>query len=199
MPDLNSSDSELMHAVKCDDTSALVLLIERWEARLLNFIFRYVQIESVARDLVQETFVKVYYARDRFDENKTFSTWMFSIASNLCRNHQRWVKRHAEAPMEDSTEPVDNLSPSVRTGQIEQQKLIAEAIASLPHALRLTVLFYYYEDLSYQEIARITGCSVRGVESRLYRARKLLSTKLSKHESINPVPSALRERERLPV
>ena len=199
MPDQNSSDSELMHAVKKEDTSALVFLIERWQQRLLNFIYRYVQNKSVAQDLAQETFVRIYQGCDNYDENRTFSTWMFTIASNLCRNHQRWVRRHAEVPMDDYQQPVETQSPAMRVGLAERQLHIANAVGSLPHPLRIAVLLYYFEDLSYQEIADITGCSTRGIESRLYRARKLLAARLFPSKALNSGASSLRESKRLPV
>jgi len=199
MPDRNSSDSELMHAVKHEDTGALVCLIERWESRLLNFIYRYVQNESVAQDLVQETFVRIYHSRNSYDENRSYSTWMFTIASNLCRNHQRWIRRHTEVPMEDFREPAALDSPDESVFLKENKRYIAEAVGSLPHALRITVLLYYYENLSYQEIADITGCSIRGIESRLYRARKILANRLLPKHLLNSSSSTLRGSERLPV
>ena len=188
-----------MHAVKHEQTSALVILIERWEPRLLNFIFRYVQNESVARDLVQEAFVRVYQARHSYDENRSFSTWLFTIAINLCRNHQRWIRRHAEVPMEDFQQPVNTATPAKSACSREQQQRIADAVGCLPHTLKMTVLLYYFEDLNYQQIADITGCSVRGIESRLYRARKILADRLLPYRSHNPERSALHGSKQLPV
>ena len=85
MPELHTSDAALMGNLKQDDTRALATLIDRWEGRLLNFTFRYVQNESIARDLVQETFVRIYQARNRYDENRSFSTWMFELYLQLQR------------------------------------------------------------------------------------------------------------------
>ena len=185
MPDPGSSDGELMRAVMKEDTSALVQLIERWESRLLAFVFRYVQNESVARDLVQETFVRIYQARERFDPAKSFSSWMFAIAANLCRNHQRWTRRHRETSLESVAESMDTEHPVRRIARTESQQRIADALAALPHSLRVSVLLYYFEDLSYAEISDITGCSVRGVESRLYRARKILQKLLGEPDELS--------------
>src|SRR6056300_1066495 len=140
MPDCASSDGDLMRAVKKDDSLALVELIGRWETRLLAFIYRFVQNESVARDLVQETFVRIYDSRQRYDLEKPFSTWMFTIAANLCRNHQRWILRHNETSMESAGDAIDQLTPVNSLDEKERQLRIARAIASLPHDLRLTVL-----------------------------------------------------------
>lgn len=178
MPELHISDAALMGQLKQDDTRALASLIDRWEGRLLHFIYRYVQNESIARDLVQETFVRVYQARNRFDVKRNFSTWMFGIAANLCRNHYRWLSRHAEAELESAPEPVDNKTPVEQIDAEEKSTRIADHVRALPHALRVALLLYYYEDLSYEEIAAVVGCSIRGVESRLYRARKTLAARM---------------------
>ncbi len=178
MPELHTSDAALMGYLKQDDTRALTSLIDRWEGRLLHFIYRYVQNEAIARDLVQETFVRVYQARERYDEKRNFSTWMFGIAANLCRNHYRWLSRHAEADLESAPEPVDGKTPVDQIRKSEKNREIAAHILALPHALRVALLLYYYEDLSYEEIAGVVGCSIRGVESRLYRGRKILAARI---------------------
>ena len=167
-----------MAALMKEDTHALRTLVERWERRLLQFTYRYVQIESSARDLTQETFVRIYQNRDKFNPERRFSTWMFGIAANLCRNHQRWLKRHAETAFDDVVEPVEEETPADKIHEKEQVRAVRTAIAELPHALRVTLLLYYYEGQSYAEIAEVLDCSVRGIESRLYRARRLLGKSL---------------------
>jgi len=178
MADDLPSDVALMAALKDGDTAALATLIDRWQGRLLHFIFRYVQNEAVARDLVEEAFVRLYLSRQRFDGRRTFSTWLFGIAANLCRNHYRWFTRHRESPIETLPEQTDSVNPADLAGRREREQELAAAIHLLPHDLRVTVLLYYYDDLDYRAIARVVGCSVRGVESRLYRARKLLARSL---------------------
>ena len=101
--------------------------------------------------------------------------------------------------MEDFTEPVTLCSPNESACLKEKNRNVAEAVGSLPHALKLTVLLYYYDSLSYQEIATITGCSTRGIESRLYRARKILANRLLPPQTLDSSSSALHGSERLPV
>jgi len=185
MPECISSDQALMSSLKRGDTQALKILIERWESRLLQFIYRYIQNESTSRDLVQETFVKIYQNRMRFDEKRSYSTWMFGIAVNLCRNHQRWLKRHAEAPLETAPEPVEGRTPGDQIDDMEDVEELTRAVADLAHAYRVTLLLYYYEEQSYGEIAEVLGCTVRGVESRLYRARRLLAKRLGLNSVLN--------------
>jgi RNA polymerase sigma-70 factor (ECF subfamily) len=184
MPDGSTSDEFLMGSLKKEDTHALRMLIERWETRLLVFAYRYIQDESTARDLVQETFVRVYQNRDRFDESRRFSTWLFGIAVNLCRNRQRWLSRHAESPLEVAPEPVDMGTPREQVDRDERVRAVMESIQKLPHVYRVVILLYYYEEHSYGEIAGILDCSVRGVETRLYRARRILA----RHLGLNFTP-----------
>lgn len=178
MPIESTSDRSLMASLKAGEMQAFVILIERWERRLLAFIYRYVHDESMARDLAEETFIRLYMKCDRYDEARPFPTWLFGIAANLCRNHKRWLRRHPESGIEGAPESVDNWTPAMQVSRTERDRELARAVTSLPHGLRVALLLHYYEELPYAEIARIVGCTVRGVESRLYRARKLLARKL---------------------
>ncbi len=180
-----------MRALVSGDDQALNELMKLWEAPFLRFVYRYVQNEAVARDLVQETFVRIYLHRDRFRQGTSFSTWAFTIAANLCRNHRRWQGRHPTVSI-DEPESIDNDGPPRaerlaghepgpdRAAQhSEHLEALKNAIAALPHELRTALLLYEYEQLSYREIAAIVGCSEKGVESRLVRARLRLRKQLA--------------------
>jgi len=168
---------------------ALNELMTYWEAPLLRFIFRYVQCEAEARDLVQETFVRVYLMRERFRLDSSFSTWAFTIAANLCRNQHRWRFRHPTVSLDEPvcdqvTTGYDTLAcprhgPDHAAVQTERIEALKAAIAGLSHDLRTTLLLYEYEGLSYREIATVVGCSEKGVESRLARARMRLRKTLT--------------------
>jgi len=184
----DDTSAEHMRALVAGRQVALNELIRLWEGPLLRFTFRYVQNEAEARDLVQETFVRVYLHRERFRLDSSFSTWAFTIAANLCRNHRRWRGRHAtvslDEPTVEETTRHDKLvcprrGPDLAAVQTERIAALQAAIAGLSHDLRTTLLLYEYEQLSYREIATIVGCSEKGVESRLARARTRLRSKLS--------------------
>lgn len=183
----DEKSGELMSALKAGRQSALSELVGLWEAPLLRFVYRYVQNEAEARDLVQETFVRVFLSRERFREGSSFVTWAFTIAANLCRNHQRWLGRHPTVPMENSDEEGNEYgerlaspgdSPDRSAQRMEQLQALKTAIAGLPHDLRTVLLLFEYEQMSYREIAQVVGCSERGVESRLLRARSKLRKEL---------------------
>lgn len=185
----NDSDQEWMRELKDGDDLALNRIMERWSRPLESFIYRYVQNHEDAVDLVQETFVRVYLNRERYRPNGKFSTWLFTIALNLCRNKARWRKRHPTVSIDSASpgEDIPQLDPEERNvaapdaalDRDDDARRVREAIAELPHELKSVILLFQYEGMSYQEIAEILNCSPKAVETRIYRARKKLKTKLA--------------------
>jgi RNA polymerase sigma-70 factor, ECF subfamily len=171
------------------DDLALNELMERWQKPLHLFILRYVGNYADSIELAQETFVRVYHHRNRFTFKSKFSTWLLSIATNLCRHHARWHRRHPTISLDDTASidevPDENLLispdeiPSAQVGRSELAKLVKEEIEKLPHDLKAAVLLFAYDNLSYAEIAVIMGCTPKAVETRLYRVRKLLAKRLA--------------------
>jgi RNA polymerase sigma-70 factor (ECF subfamily) len=190
------SDALLMMRVADGDRNALCSLMDKWESPLLGFIYRYVQNREAAAELTQETFVRLYEARARYRGDMRFSPWIFRIAANLCRNYHRWRKRHPEdmawdeaceatnAPQQGTVREEDD--PAAILARRESLSELKNAIAAMPHDLATTLLLYYYQELSYREIAEVIGCSERGVETRLYRARTWLSKELAQPAQSRP-------------
>ena len=149
---------------------------------------RSLQDESDAADLAQETFVKVYQHRTRFDPNQKFSTWLYAIASNLVRSRYRWRTRHPQvsldAPNSDTgNEFVDRLAdvsgtPSEALQSQERAEAVRRAVAALPEDLRQPLILAEWEGKPQAEIAVILNCTVKAVETRIYRARKQLRESL---------------------
>ena len=189
-------DTQLMARVAKGDKDALCQLIDRWESPLGGFIYRYVQNKEATCELVQETFVHLYEARERFKSDMKFSSWLFKIASNLCKNYYRWRKRHPEdfvwdevcestySPSPDTLR--DQSNPADSTIRNEEIAKLAQIIAGMPHPLKVAIILHYYQDQSYKEIAATLGCSERGVETRLYRARAWLTKQLEQSEETIP-------------
>ncbi len=190
-----SIDLANLEALRRGETGALNRLIARWQRPLHSFAFRYCQNESDAEDLVAQTFVRLYQQRDRLRVDTNVSAWLFTTLTNLCHNHHRWKKRHPTVSLNSAT-GTDGPSPPVREEiernaqqdspdrRLEHDETLAAvraAIDCLPHDLKVTLLLHHYDRLSYREIGAITGCSERGVETRLYRARNLLRSALSTH------------------
>lgn len=185
-------DHELMRALIRGVPGALEGIIDKWERPLYSFIYRYTQNEFAARDILQETFVRIYTKQDKYNFDYPLSSWVFTIAANLCKNKARWHKRHPEISIEASPSqnregasrsmldvlPSGEKLPVESMERDEDLDALKEAVQGLPHDLRTAVLLHHYQDLSYKEISDIVGCSIRGVETRLYRARKLLRNRM---------------------
>src|SRR5260370_3978964 len=147
------------------------------------FISRYIGPQTGALALAQETFVRVYETRRRYAVRGKFSTWLFAIAANLCRNYLRWRQRRGESVPEtwdteaaELTESFQSLdaSPDQSAIRSESISLIRAAIDKLPHDLKTTILLYEYQSLSYAEISSVLGSSVKAAEMKLYHARQSL-------------------------
>ena len=189
MAEENNPDFACMVRLREGDDLALNELMERWQKPLHSFILRYTGNHRDSIELAAETFVRVYQHRSRFNFKSKFSTWLLTIATNLCRQHTRWRKRHPTISLDDAAS-VDEVSdknlfvsaeeiPSVLASRTELAKLVKEEIEKLPHDLKTAVLLFAYDNLSYAEIGAILGCTPKAVETRLYRVRKLLAKRLA--------------------
>jgi RNA polymerase sigma factor (sigma-70 family) len=153
-----------------------------WEKPLFNFAWRYVRNSADARDLSAEVFVRLYQNRERMAEDSNLSAWLFTTLVNLCRNRHRWRERHPSVSLDEvsTREPAAELPMAGEAMErAETLEALGAAIDRLPHELKATLLLHHYEHLSYRDIGAMTGCSERGVETRLYRARQRLRDDLA--------------------
>lgn len=181
--ELNSlEDAELVSQFLLGQRFAFHELVTRYQDRLLNFIYRTIGDRDRAEDLVQETFVRVYRHLHRFDPTKKFSTWIYTIASNLAKNELRnrsrnplvlfqsikknWEADHRPLEFEDSTYSPDDL---FRKRHLREK--VEEAVAELPEHHRVVFVLRELEGKTYEEISEITGVTLGTVKSRLNRAR----------------------------
>jgi RNA polymerase sigma-70 factor, ECF subfamily len=182
-------DAQLMLRLKNGEDQVLNELMAHWQQPLVSFIYRYIGQETEALDLAQETFVRVYETRQRYTVQGKFSTWLFAIAANLSRNYLRWRQRRGDSAsvgwdakgseVAESIQSEDD-SPDQAAIRSESISLIKEVVNQLPHDLKTIILLYEYQGLSYEEIATVLGCSIKAVEMKLYRTRKLLREMLSR-------------------
>jgi RNA polymerase sigma-70 factor (ECF subfamily) len=175
-------DSGVVAAFLDGDKRAFGELVERYQTRLLNFVYRTTGDRERAEDLVQETFIRVYRHLHRFDQSKKFSTWVYTIASNLAKNELRnrsrnplvlfqAIKKNWDAdarPLEweDNTYRPDDL---FRKRHLKS--LVDGAVDQLPEHHRTVFVLREMEGKTYEEIADITGANLGTVKSRLNRAR----------------------------
>jgi RNA polymerase sigma factor (sigma-70 family) len=184
-----TADRADLHALQAGETAALGRLIARWQQPLFAFAWRYVRNTADARDLTAEIFVRLYQQSGRLRPDTNLSAWLFTSLANLCRNHHRWSRRHPGLPpgaageSPGATDAVGNLcdetpAPPAVLEHKEELAALDTALGGLPHELKTALLLHHFEGMSYREIGAITGCSERGVETRLYRARAALRSAL---------------------
>ena len=175
-------DSAVVTAFLDGEERAFSELVERYQTRLLNFIYRTIGDREKAEDLVQEVFIRVYRHLHRFDRSKKFSTWAYTIASNLAKNELRnrsrnplvlfqavqknWQEDDRPLQFEDATSRPDDMYRKRHLREI-----VAESVAKLPEHHRNVFILRELEGKSYEEIAEITDCNLGTVKSRLNRAR----------------------------
>ena len=181
-------DAVLMLRVKRGDRAAFTGLVEKYKQPVLNFVFRSLRDEAEAEDVAQNVFLQVYKSRARYERTAKFSTWLFTIAANLARNHFRWRARHpnvsldAENPETEqslgSTLPADGPAPNEEALAAERARAVRVAVGKLPEDLREAIVLCEWEDRSTAEAATILETTPKAVESRLYRAKQVLREQL---------------------
>ena len=175
-------DAAVVTAFLDGEQRAFEELVDRYQARLLNFVYRTVGDRERAEDLVQEVFIRVHRHLHRFDRSKKFSTWVYTIASNLAKNELRnrsrnplvlfqtvkknWEDDDRPLQFEDTTSRPDDMFRKRRL-----RELVEASVAQLPEHHRSVFILRELEGKSYEEIAEITGCNLGTVKSRLNRAR----------------------------
>ena len=182
-------DAALMLRVKQGDSGAFAELVNRYKQPVMNVVFRMLHDATEAEDIAQAVFVQVYRSAHRYEVASKFSTWLFTIARNLCLNEIRRRSRHPaesiDAPHPDqSDQPAQQfqdtkgfLPPdSLLHGELEEK--IEQVIGSLPENQRIAILLCRQDELSYEEIAEVLGCSLSATKSLIHRAREALKEKL---------------------
>jgi RNA polymerase sigma-70 factor, ECF subfamily len=187
-PSAEVQDAQDMSRLRGGQDAALKDLMGRHAEKLFHYLLRSIQNEEDAADLAQETFVKVYQNRARFDVTQKFTTWLYTIASNLVRDRYRWRSRHPQVSLEAENERADSAFKDTLAAadalpdqhmQVEERaKLVRKAVAALPEELKQPLILAVYQELPQAEIAAILHCSVKAVETRIYRARQQLKATL---------------------
>jgi RNA polymerase sigma-70 factor (ECF subfamily) len=189
MPDQADPDAVLMLRVKRGDRDAFAALVEKYKQPLFNFIFRTLRDETEAEDVAQNVFLQVYKSRARYERTAKFSTWLFTIARNLCLNEIRRRSRHPAESLEESHAEHDDqpqrqyedkriFLPTETALHGELAVKIEEALAELPENQRTAILLCRQDELSYEEIAKVLDCSLSATKSLIHRGRETLKEKL---------------------
>lgn len=186
----DARDRENMAQLVAGHDASLNDLMDRHAEAVFRFLVRMLGNEDDARDLAQEAFVRVYRSRESYRPGKKFSTWLFTIAANLARNHLRWRTRHPavslDAPGGDGGPGLgDGLAahtdiPGKDLEIKERVAAVRDAVRRLPEDLREALVLCEWEELSMAEAAEVLQTTPKAVDSRLYRARKQLRKNLAR-------------------
>jgi RNA polymerase sigma-70 factor (ECF subfamily) len=176
------SDEELMLRVQAGEKSCYDLLVTRYKARLFNFVLRMVGNADVAEEVAQDAFVRAYLNADKYRTIARFSTWLYTIATNLVRNRFRQARRRPALlslffrDERDGEEMLHEIADSAPTPEQlvvgnDLERVMAEATSKIPEKYRIPFLLREVNQLSYEEIRAVTGLKLGTVRSRINRAR----------------------------
>jgi len=192
---MGRTDEELVEACLAGEESAFDILLVRWEKRIRGAIHRLVGSDEEARDLCQEAFLKAYRSLRSFKQEARFSSWLYQIALNLCRDRMRRRRGKTMVSLDELEEggaAVATPGPSAidRIQERDVSRLIARAIESLPDEQREVIILKEYQGLTFLEIAQVLGVPISTVKTRLYRGLEQLRSRLE-HQGLRgraPVP-----------
>ncbi|MCC6231767.1 MAG: sigma-70 family RNA polymerase sigma factor [Verrucomicrobiales bacterium] len=201
-------DAALMLRVQQGDLDAFESLVTKYRQPIFHFIYRTLLDPDETEDLAQAVFVQAWKAAPRYQVRSRFSTWLFTIARNLCLNELRRRGRHPteslDAPVEGTDSPREHDHLDTRTKGVEDSVLtheleakVGEAVADLPEAQRTALLLFKDQELPYEEIGRVMGVSVSATKSLIHRARETLKRRLKNYLGTGDWTSA-HGRETLP-
>lgn len=179
------TDEELVARSIEGDQDSFNQLIVRWERPIYGLAYRVIGREEDARDVVQETFLRAFRALPGFKGQAKFSSWLYRIALNLCRD---WIRRQKRTPIVAAPEGIDIIELAAEQGPVESietlvarkqlSETVAEAMQHLPEEQRTAIILKEYHGLTFQEIADLQGCPLSTVKTRLYQGLSVLRRRL---------------------
>jgi RNA polymerase sigma-70 factor, ECF subfamily len=179
------TDEELVARSVDGDRDSFDQLVLRWERPIYALAYRTIGREEEARDIVQETFLRAFRALPGFKGQAKFSSWLYRIALNLCRD---WIRRQRRTPTVAAPEGVDLIELASEQGPVESieelvarremSAAVAQAMTRLPDEQRTAIVLKEYHGLTFQEIAELQGCPLSTVKTRLYQGLSVLRRQL---------------------
>jgi len=178
-------DTALMAAVQTGNNMAFEILVNRYKKRAYYIALSLVGDHDEASDLSQEAFIRIYHARKRFRTDLSFFSWFYTILSNLAKNHlkKRSVRMdYAQIAKAEHNARLDGpTAPDLLIEADEDKQMIWEGIEKLSYDHREIIVLRHFEDMSYEDIAKLLNIPVGSVMSRLYYARRRLKEVIEKN------------------
>jgi RNA polymerase sigma-70 factor, ECF subfamily len=188
--DFLTPSEELLARVAEGDEYAFQILVDRHQTPVLNLIYRFLGDRQKSEDLAQETFFQVWRSAKAYKGKSKFTTWLYRITVNRCLSEiksarrKKWLQffRDMTDPKDLQDESLLDAAPNAEDLLItrERSRQVSNALQTLPENQRIALILKRYEDLSYEEISSVLGCSIPAVESLLVRAKRTLQKKLEK-------------------
>ena len=188
-----STDEELVARSRGGDLDSFNQLVLRWERPIYALAYRVIGREEDARDVAQETFLRAFRALSGFKGQAKFSSWLYRITLNLCRD---WIRRERRAPVAQAPEGVDLIELASEAEPVESiedlvarrelGRAVAKAMAMLPEEQRTAIVLKEYHGLTFQEIADLLDCPLSTVKTRLYQGLGVLRKQLA-HAGVESV------------
>jgi RNA polymerase sigma-70 factor, ECF subfamily len=185
LPHVTSTDEELVARTVAGDADSFNQLILRWERPIYALAYRVIGRDEDARDVCQETFLRAFRALPGFKGQAKFSSWLYRITLNLCRD---WIRRQRRTPVVSAPEGVDIVELASAQGPAESiedlvarkqlSRTVGEAMRFLPEEQRTAIILKEYHGLTFQEIADLQGCPLSTVKTRLYQGLSVLRRQL---------------------
>ncbi len=176
-----ATDEELVARSMAGDADSFNQLVLRWERPIYALAYRVIGRDEDARDVAQETFLRAFRALPGFKGQAKFSSWLYRIALNLCRD---WIRRKKRTPLVEMPEGVDIAELAAEQGPVESiedlvarkemSRIVAEGMTLLPEEQRTAIVLKEYHGLTFQEIADLQGCPLSTVKTRLYQGLTVL-------------------------
>ncbi len=177
------TDEQLMARAKAGNDAAFEELYDRYARRLKGFFF--LQLggdEELAADATHDVFLRAYEARNRYQEGKNVSTWLFTIAYNICRNHYRSNAYETQLSATLDTEPISDEQIEVQLDAAALDDALAQVLSELPPPLHQLFSLHYQEELTIPQVAEIIGIPEGTVKSRLHKTMNIIRKKLKRYE-----------------
>jgi RNA polymerase sigma-70 factor, ECF subfamily len=190
---MTRTDEELVARAQGGDVESFNQLIVRWERPIYALAYRVIGKEEDARDVCQDAFLRAYRALPGFKGQAKFSSWLYRIALNLCRD---WIRRQRRAPVSQLPEDTDAVELAAETGPAESIEdlvarreltaIVEEAMSELSEEQRTAIILKEYHGMTFQEIADMQGCPLSTVKTRLYQGLSLLRRRLEQQGQLMP-------------
>src|SRR6187431_458079 len=186
-----ATDEELVARTVAGDADSFNQLILRWERPIYALAYRVIGRDEDARDVCQETFLRAFRALSGFKGQAKFSSWLYRITLNLCRD---WIRRERRTPiaqMPEGVDPIDvadeHVSPAESVEDLVARRELSDAVAramqELPEEQRTAILLKEYHGLTFQEIADMLHCPLSTVKTRLYQGLSVLRRRLERQQA----------------